>query len=398
MRLHIKPAPVSTNPSGDDEPQAPSVVLGPDYAGWVRTRITSQTHRIPTHGFDQGTVLKICDSAARQVRRRTATLVAVVLGALVTMLLKWLTFDAAAAAALVGCWATYLMDRYASQRRMNAVLDSDLPKAAVEPPSYALPYVREMRKGTPRDRFLGAGLQAWPQAAIGIDVEPAPPGQEDETTPPVIPNPTRSTKSDELAAVLSAISKIGNQSTERKPMKPFTSAQLHAYVVKRLSNPAPSHDRSHPVPRIDIVGIAGISRKRWTTLDEAAWRGLRSLALNDGVSRAPDSDTARRYIWARITKSNGELIVSEGGMRPDARFFVSCGTSGQVVATSVDYGRGWVNKPGSVSVRIPRSVSRLSLRRTLLMLLGATGRSIASHTCRARSGWSAAVNTAMICW
>jgi len=57
-------------------------------------------------------------------------------------------------------------------------------------------------------------------------------------------------------------------------------------------------------------------------------------------------------------------------MRPDARFFVSCGTSGQVVATSVDYGRGWVNKPGSVSARNPRPASRLRLRRTLLMLLG----------------------------
>lgn len=32
------------------------------------------------------------------------------------------------------------------------------------------------------------------------------------------------------------------------------------------------------------------------------------------------------------------------------------------------------------------------------MLLGATARSIASHTSWARSGWSAPVNTAMICW
>lgn len=44
-------------------------------------------------------------------------------------------------------------------------------------------------------------------------------------------------------------------------------------------------------------------------------------------------------------------------MRIHARFFVSCGTSGQVVVTSVGYGRGWVNKPGSVSVRIPRPAS-----------------------------------------
>ncbi|MFD4261601.1 DUF4396 domain-containing protein [Streptomyces sp. NPDC058534] len=105
-----------------------------------------------------------------------------------------------------------------------------------------------------------------------------------------------------------------------------------------------------------------------------------------------------KSMFSSYRESLSKTFMSEGGMRPDARFFVSCGASGQVVATSVDYGRGWVNKPGSVSARIPRPVSRLSLRRTLLMLLGATATSIASHTCRARSGWSAAVNTAMICW
>lgn len=46
-------------------------------------------------------------------------------------------------------------------------------------------------------------------------------------------------------------------------------------------------------------------------------------------------------------------------MRLCARLFVSCGTSGQVVTTSVGCGRGWVNKPGSVSVRIPRSARRV---------------------------------------
>jgi hypothetical protein len=85
-------------------------------------------------------------------------------------------------------------------------------------------------------------------------------------------------------------------------------------------------------------------------------------------------------------------------MRLDARFLVSSGVSGQVAAAPDGYGRGWVNKPCSVSTRIPRSVNRLSFRRMLLMLLGATVRSIASQTCRARSGWSAAANTAMICW
>lgn len=48
--------------------------------------------------------------------------------------------------------------------------------------------------------------------------------------------------------------------------------------------------------------------------------------------------------------------------------------------------------------QIPRSANHSSFRRVLLRLLGVISRSIASHTCRARSGASAAANTAMICW
>lgn len=65
------------------------------------------------------------------------------------------------------------------------------------------------------------------------------------------------------------------------------SAELHAYMAKRLSHPAPSHDRSHPIPRVDVIGVAGISRDRWAKLDDAGWRGLGSLAVNDNVSSPP---------------------------------------------------------------------------------------------------------------
>ncbi|WP_461069357.1 hypothetical protein [Streptomyces pseudoechinosporeus] len=40
----------------------------------------------------------------------------------------------------------------------------------------------------------------------------------------------------------------------------------------------------------------------------------------------------------------------------------------------------------------------MSFRRVLLMLLGAISMSIASYTCRARSGASAAANSTVICW
>lgn len=68
------------------------------------------------------------------------------------------------------------------------------------------------------------------------------------------------------------------------------------------------------------------------------------------------------------------------------RFALAGGASGLATVSPVGYNRGWVNKPCSASTRILRSVSRLSFRRVWLMLVGATCRSIASHTCRARSG------------
>jgi len=40
-------------------------------------------------------------------------------------------------------------------------------------------------------------------------------------------------------------------------------------------------------------------------------------------------------------------------MRADARYFVSCGASGKVAATSVDYARGWVNKPARLGQDFP---------------------------------------------
>lgn len=310
-RLHLKPRAKHSGSAAESEPQAPSVVLGLDYAMWVRERITTVRHRVPVHAFDQGSVLRVCDAAIRQARLRTTVLAAVVVGAFVTALLGWLTAGTAVIVGVVGCWAVYVADRYASQQRVNALLDGDLPAALADPLSYALPYVREVRRGTPRDRLLGAGLQAWQPAVIGIDVEPAPEGQDDEPASPLIPGPKSGSRGEDVAAaVLAALSQHGKQSNARKPMKHFTDTDLHAYVAKRLSNPAPSHDRSHPQPRINVIGIAGVSVERWAKLDDAAWRSLQSLAVNDKVSASPGNDIARRYIWARVTAWNGELVAS----------------------------------------------------------------------------------------
>jgi hypothetical protein len=311
-RLHLKPVAGPKASSPESEPAAPSVVLGPDYAMWVRKRITSQAHRIPTHAFDQGPVLRVCDMAIRQVRRRTATLTAVVLGSLGLAIMGWLPSGTAAILALIGCWLVYLADRYTAQQRSNALLSGGLPSTPSDPQSPALPYVREAGRGGPRDRFLGAGLNAWQEAVIGIDVEPAPKSQDDdEPATAFVPRPTAGSKNEDVAAaVLAALSQHGKRTSARQPMKHFRDTDLHAYIIKRLSDPAPTHDRLHPKLLIDVIGIAGISRDRWARLDDDAWRGLASLAANDKVSSLPGTDTARRYVWARITDWNGELVAS----------------------------------------------------------------------------------------
>jgi hypothetical protein len=95
----------------------------------------------------------------------------------------------------------------------------------------------------------------------------------------------------------------------RKPLKHFTAGQLHAYIERRLADPAPSHHRDHPKPRVEVVGIAGIHRKRWDQIDDASWRSLHTLAVDDTGDK-PAEEVARRYVWARVTAWNGELIAA----------------------------------------------------------------------------------------
>src|SRR5262249_4531912 len=77
-RLRLKTSAEVDASTADGERQAPTVVLGLDYAVWVRERITTASHRIPVHAFDQASVLRACDEAIRQARFRTAALTSVV--------------------------------------------------------------------------------------------------------------------------------------------------------------------------------------------------------------------------------------------------------------------------------------------------------------------------------
>ncbi|WP_223190575.1 hypothetical protein [Streptomyces sp. TRM68416] len=310
------PAKEAEKAAGSSEPKPPEVVLGEDYAVWVRRRIKKSARPVPVYGFHQEPVVHACDRAIQRMRRRRVAVVAAVAGVVWQAIAGALTAGWAIPVLLAGLWGIYLAERYLAQLRLNALLAGELhaPPTAVQ--AHALPYLHERRANGDRHRFLGAGLQAWQEAVIGIDVEPAPEGQdaEDDSTRPLpgLGSPARRPGQPDMAevakAVLDALAKH-NKPVARKPLKHFTAAQLHAHIARRLDDPAPSHHRDHPKLRVEVIGIAGIHHKRWDQIDDDAWRSLHTLAV-DNFGDKPAEEVARRYIWARVTAWNGDLVAA----------------------------------------------------------------------------------------
>lgn len=298
------------------EPTPPSVVLGEDYAVWVRRRIKKSARPVPVYGFHQEPVIHASDRAIRHMRRRRAAVFAVITLVVWQTIAGALTAGWAALVLLAGVWGVYLVERYLAQERFNALLAGELHAPAPAAQAHALPYLHERRSSGDRHRFLGAGLQAWHEAVIGIDIEPAPEGQDEEgDTTGSVPgfgspgqSPGQPDTAEVAKAVLEALAKH-NKPVARKPLKHFTVAQLHAHVARRLDDPAPAHHRDHPIPRMEVIGIAGIHYKRWDQIDDDTWRSLHTLAV-DSFGDKPAEEIARRYIWARVTAWNGDLIAA----------------------------------------------------------------------------------------
>ncbi|WP_328880976.1 hypothetical protein [Streptomyces sp. NBC_00299] len=310
----LVPASEAEKSAGSSEPTPPMVVLGEDYAVWVRRRIKKSARPVPVYGFHQEPVVHACDRAIQHMRRRRAAIVLVVTVVVWQAITGALTAGQAILALLAGTWGVYMVERYLAQKRLNALLAGELraPTTAVQ--AHALPYFHESGPNGGRHRFLGAGLQAWQEAVIGIDVEPAPENQDDDDdrnghlsglgSP--APKAGQPDMAEVAKAVLDALAKH-SKPVARKPLRHFTAAQLHAHIARRLDDPAPSHHRDHPKPRVEVIGIAGIHHKRWDQIDDDTWRSLNALAL-DNIGEKPAEEIARRYIWARVTAWNGDLV------------------------------------------------------------------------------------------
>lgn len=305
-----------SNPEDDSEQRPPVVVLGEDYALWVRRRIKKARRPVPVYAFDQAPVIHACDRAIGHRRRRTALLLALVGIVAWQLTVGSLTIGWAALTVLGGSWAVSLADRYMAQKRVNSLLSGELPAYPERSQAHALPYLREQKRTGKRDRFVGAGLEAWQETVIGIDVEPAPESQDDDDeagyaafAPPGTPGIAEPSMHEVAKAVLDALQQHGRQSPLKKSLKHFTTADLQAHVAKRLDDPAPNHHRDHPQPRMHVEGIAGIHHKRWDGVDDETWQQLHALAVGNGSAK-PAEEVARRYIWSRVTAWNGGLVAA----------------------------------------------------------------------------------------
>ncbi|WP_237540024.1 MULTISPECIES: hypothetical protein [unclassified Streptomyces] len=180
---------------------------------------------------------------------------------------------------------------------------------------------------------------------------------------------------------------------------PAASAQ-RPELLELLTSMARAAGSSHDLATIVIaIGHLDGDTRPWLADPHAGVRACAALAPNLAGDDAADqvlmelarSPQAFGKFFGDLapplqfqSKSYQDLLTGRRELMPGAR--------------DGGYGRGRVNSPCSASARIPRSASRLSFRRTLLMLLGAISTPIASHTARARSGALAAAKTAMVCW
>jgi hypothetical protein len=292
------------------------VPIGMDYARWVRTRVLKPRYPVPSHGFDLAQVAAHCGHALHLTwRRRLLVALAAALAALC-----W--YEQGAVFALpvlaLGSWLAYYGDRVTSQRLLRLAMRHDSQSWREPPPLSArrertvrrvhalegqpvIPYQQELRQGSVRYHFLGAG-RVWFESNIGIDVMP--------------PNPTadegEQSHYDSVARLFPSADRILAADEPRTGVKPFTPDDLLARVGCELARPIAPDRLFHPDNRQDVFPLATLGAKHWPRLSPQLWEQLVTLAHDGaratGAHQAPK--IARRYLCARMVSWDGELVAS----------------------------------------------------------------------------------------
>lgn len=299
------------------DPQHP-VVLGLDYARWVHKRVLAKRQRpVPSHGFDLSEVALSCAQAIRLGWRRQV----IMLLAWLTAVLCWWWAGAgwALGTLLLGIWVACLSDRLTSQRLLREVMgleeggqhgprrlfgrhDEAVQRVHGLEGQPVIPYEQEIRPGTVRYHFLGAG-KVWYESNIGIDVMPVQRGSVNDQEP----------WGDGSAAPLRLLPSADRLLAGGDPgtgVRRFSPDDLLQHLESELTRARRPDRAFHPDNRQDVFAVATVSSERWPKLTEEQWASMVALA-HDGVrsSRAYAAPKiARRALCARMVSWDGEVL------------------------------------------------------------------------------------------
>jgi hypothetical protein len=290
------------------------LVVGFDYARWVRERIAGGVRPVPPHGFEPGAVIGACTQAWKLRSRRLLGVAASIAAAAAY---GWAE-DARWSPLLIGLWLSFFLDRTAAHRSLRQSMNEDpnrwrtsaglsrsdrlrMARMTATEGQPVLPYQTEPRKGRVGYHFIGAG-NVWYENTIGMDVMPAQDRADDEEA-----------RADRIAipALLPTIDQLVNGRRSGK-VKQFTPDDLLDYIGHELDRAALPDREFHPDNRQDVFTVAAISAKRWPGLTEEQWTNLVTLA-HDGVravDATPTPKVARRFLCARMVSWDGEVVAS----------------------------------------------------------------------------------------
>ncbi|MEV7892378.1 hypothetical protein ACWD3I_48870 [Streptomyces sp. NPDC002817] len=292
----------------DDEtppdPKQPRVLVGHEYARWIRSRIAGDGRPVPSQGFDLEAVLIACAQAERLLWLRRAIIALGCVAGGPWMLTPFAYL--APVVALLGLWAAFYADRMLAQRRLHELMHvgdsttwgAEVPRRfrsaaeRIRDGAYGevVPYQNQVRAAGAKYHFVGAG-KVWFETQIGIDVMPTK--SEDEN------GDQEAADGNSRLRSLPSVEELLAGSRPGEGVVRFTPDDLHAHVARELQRPLDPLPDFHPDSAQEVFGVAAIAAERWGTLTPERWspgprHGSRRRGNPGPPTHAADAERYRR--------------------------------------------------------------------------------------------------------